>query len=169
MRIFLAVPVAIGLLLTPVHAKRHHYHHHHRHRHHFYHHSRIHRTAAHRARPQWALNGLIKATGELYEAGARALTRLLPHPSGCPAVAFCGCGAEHDLGMHDRSLWLAANWYRFPRSAPGHDKVAVQPHHVFVLKYQIRGTIWEVADYNSGGHLSRLHPRDIRGYTIVSP
>jgi hypothetical protein len=28
---------------------------------------------------------------------------------------------------------------------------------------------WLVRDYNSGGGLSRLHVRDVRGYTFVNP
>ena len=118
----------------------------------------------------WAFNGLTAATGEVIERAGRVTKAVfLPHPAGCPARAFCGCGAARELGLHDRSLWLASSWYRFPRSAPGHNTVAVRPHHVFVLKQQVRGSIWLVADYNSGGHQSRLHERDISRYTIVSP
>lgn len=93
----------------------------------------------------------------------------LSHPSGCPSRAFCGCGAMQHLGLHDRSLWLASSWYRFPRSMPAPNTVAVRPHHVFVLQSHVSGDLWLVADYNSGGHLSRLHVRSIAGYTIVRP
>src|ERR1041385_7700939 len=38
---------------------------------------------------------------------------MLPHPSGCPARAFCGCGASVEVfGRPVRSLWLAAAWFR---------------------------------------------------------
>ena len=93
----------------------------------------------------------------------------LPHPHNCPARAFCGCGAAAHLGIADRSLWLAASWYKFPRSHPAPNTVAVRRHHVFVLKEDRGGGLWLVADYNSGGHLSRLHVRSLSGYTIVQP
>jgi hypothetical protein len=93
----------------------------------------------------------------------------LAHPTGCPSRAFCGCGAAADLGILDRSLWLAAAWYKFPRSHPAPNTVAVRSHHVFVLKQHMGGSNWLVADYNSGRGLSRLHIRSIGGYTIVSP
>ena len=96
-------------------------------------------------------------------------TTYLSHPSGCPSRAFCGCGAMRHLGLNDRSLWLAASWYKFPRAAPAPSTVAVRPHHVFVLQSHVSGNMWLVADYNSGGHQSRLHVRSISGYTIVNP
>lgn len=94
----------------------------------------------------------------------------LPHPSGCPRRAFCGCGASLEVfGVIKRELWLAANWFKFPRTAPAPNTVAVRRGHVFVLKQYISGNTWLVADYNSGGHQSRLHARSIAGYTIVQP
>lgn len=94
----------------------------------------------------------------------------LSHPAGCPARAFCGCGAAVEVfGRAVRSLWLAANWYQFPRSAPAPGMVAVRRHHVFVLRELIGGAVWLTADYNSGGHRSRLHARSVAGYTIVNP
>lgn len=90
-------------------------------------------------------------------------------PSGCP-YQFCGCGASIEIfGKIVPSLNLAANWYRFPRSIPAPDMVAVSPHHVFVLKQHVQGDIWLVKDYNSGGHMTRLHERSISRYTIVDP
>lgn len=94
----------------------------------------------------------------------------LAHPEGCPRRTFCGCGASvHLFGRPIRSLFLASNWLKFPRSAPGYNKVAVRRGHVFVLKQDIGGTTWLVYDANSGGRATRLHPRSIAGYTIVSP
>lgn len=93
----------------------------------------------------------------------------LAHPAGCPRSAFCGCGAAVELGLRDRSLWLARSWYKFPRTIPAPGTVGVRPHHVFVLKQHVGGSHWLVADYNSGGRLSRLHVRSIAGYTIVKP
>lgn len=98
----------------------------------------------------------------------------LPHPPGCPRVAFCAGGAAVDLwggNCRDyRNLWQARAWYKFPRShSPMAGDVAVRQHHVFVLRSHIEGDIWMTADYNSGGHKSRLHAQSIRGYVIVSP
>lgn len=124
---------------------------HHRHQHH--HHRLVHHLHHHRVHHQ-----------------SSPTVVMLPHPSGCPHVAFCGCGAALDVFHHHvRWLWLARNWYHFQRSAPAPDTVGVRPHHVFVLKHQVSGTIWMVNDYNSGGHLSRYHAVDISRYTIVNP
>src|SRR5688500_3899780 len=44
---------------------------------------------------------------------------IVSHPLGCPSRAFCGCGAAvRVFGAPIRSLWLAANWFKFPRAAP---------------------------------------------------
>ena len=95
---------------------------------------------------------------------------IVAHPGGCPRQAFCGCGASvHLFGRPIRSLFLASNWLKFPRSQPGYNKVAVRRGHVFVLKQHINGATWLVYDANSGGHATRLHPRSVAGYTIVSP
>jgi hypothetical protein len=56
----------------------------------------------------------------------------------------------------EASLWLAANWFRFPRSAPAPGTVAVKRHHVFVLERHIRGSTWMVYDANSGRHRTRV-------------
>lgn len=94
----------------------------------------------------------------------------LPHPAGCPARAFCACGASVEIfGRSIRALWPARAWYKFPRTSPAYKMVGVRNHHVFVLRSHIQGDIWLIADYNSGGHQSRLHARSIRGYTIVNP
>jgi len=95
---------------------------------------------------------------------------MLPHPSGCPRVAFCACGASvRVFGKSIRSLWPARAWYRFPRTSPASGMVAVRAHHVFVLESQVDGSEWLISDYNSGGHQSRRHVRSIAGYTIVNP
>ena len=96
--------------------------------------------------------------------------RVVAHPAGCPARAFCGCGAAvRVFGRPVRDLWLAANWYRFPRAAPAPGMAAVRPHHVFVLEADLGGGLWQVFDANSGGHLTRVHARAIAGYAIVNP
>lgn len=95
---------------------------------------------------------------------------IVDHPAGCPRRAFCGCGAAlRVFGSPVRSLWLAANWFRFPRAAPGAGMVAVRRHHVFVLEQHLGGTTWLAYDANSGRHATRIHARSIAGYTIVNP
>ena len=94
----------------------------------------------------------------------------LPHPSGCPRTNFCACGASVEIfGHFIRSLWPSRAWFKFPRSEPGFNKVAVRNGHVFVLKRPYKGNIWWVKDFNSGGHKSRFHLRSIAGYRIVNP
>lgn len=103
-------------------------------------------------------------------ACAPAQASILPHPHGCPSRAFCGCGAAvRAFGAPVRSLWLAANWFRFPRAAPAPGRAAVRRHHVFVLESHLEGSTWLVFDANSGRHRTQLHPRSIAGYTIVDP
>lgn len=97
-------------------------------------------------------------------------SELVAHPAGCPARAFCGCGAAvRVFGSPIRSLWLAANWYKFPRTSPAPGAVAVRRHHVFVLEQHLGGDTWLAFDANSGHHATRLHARSIAGYTIVNP
>lgn len=104
------------------------------------------------------------------EARIETEDRFLPHPAGCPRIAFCACGAAVEVfGKPIRSLWPARAWYKFPRSAPGYKTVAVRNHHVMVLISHVGGNEWLVRDYNSGGHKSREHIRSISGYKIVNP
>jgi len=138
-----------------------------RHHHHYRHHHRVYDAS-------WNL--AHKSPMVLYSR--RAHTRIansfdesfLPHPAGCPARAFCACGAAVEVfGSAIRSLWPASAWYRFPRTSPAPGMVGVRSHHVFVLRSYVGGSVWLIADYNSGGHQSRLHQRSISGYTIVNP
>lgn len=99
-----------------------------------------------------------------------ATTQILPHPAGCAARLFCGCGAAVRVFGHPvPSLALAANWLKFPRAAPAPGMAAARPGHVFVLEAHLSGDVWQVYDANSGGHATRLHARSLRGYTIVNP
>jgi len=101
---------------------------------------------------------------------ANVAATLVSHPAGCPARAFCGCGAAVRIfGKPVRDLWLAANWFKFPRTAPAPGTVAVRRHHVFVLEQHLGGNTWLAYDANSGRHATRIHPRSIAGYTIVNP
>lgn len=95
---------------------------------------------------------------------------IVAHPPGCPSRAFCGCGAAvRVFGAPIRSLWLAANWFKFPRAAPAPGMVAVRRGHVFVLERHLWGSTWLAYDANSGRRQTRIHPRSIAGYAIVNP
>ena len=98
------------------------------------------------------------------------IEEILPHPSGCPRTAFCGCGAaSYLLGSPIRNLWLASNWFSFPRAAPGPGMAAVRRHHVMaIISYHGDGTA-TVYDANSGRHQTRIHQVSLRGYVIVDP
>lgn len=96
--------------------------------------------------------------------------QIVAHPPGCPSRAFCGCGAAvRVFGAPIRSLWLAANWLRFPRAAPAPGMVAARRGHVFVLERHISGSTWLAYDANSGRRQTRIHPRSIAGFVIVNP
>ena len=110
-------------------------------------------------------NPVQHAVGRVMEA----VGQILPHPSGCPRTAYCGCGAASYLGLHDRSLWLAREWFRFPRAAPGPGMAAVRTHHVFVITQNLGDGNVMAYDANSGRHLTRLHEVSLRGYTVVNP
>nr|WP_247774092.1 hypothetical protein [Bradyrhizobium sp. 192] len=90
-------------------------------------------------------------------------------PAGCPR-SFCGCGAAiRVFGRIVSELNLAANWLRFPRSAPAPGMVAARRGHVFVLERHVAGDVWMAYDANSGGHATRIHARSLKGYIIVNP
>src|SRR6185437_10089856 len=90
-------------------------------------------------------------------------------PAGCPN-AFCGCEASlYKFGRIIPGLNLASNWRRFPRAAPAPGMAAVRSGHVMILESQVGGNVWTVHDGNSGGHVTREHPRSLAGYTIVYP
>jgi hypothetical protein len=85
-------------------------------------------------------------------------------------VAFCGCGAAVEVfGSPIRGLWLAANWLRFPPAEPGPGMAAVRPHHVMIIRAYLGDGRALVYDANSGGHLTRVHVRSLRGYSIRNP
>jgi hypothetical protein len=90
-------------------------------------------------------------------------------PAGCPR-SFCGCGASiRVFGRIVPGLNLAANWLRFPRTAPAPGMVAARRGHVFVLEQHVEGDTWMAYDANSGGRTTRIHARSLRGYTVVNP
>lgn len=91
-------------------------------------------------------------------------------PAGCPH-RYCGCGLRKYLGIADKRLNLARNWARlFPRVAgPAPGVAAVRNGHVMYIERAAGDGQWLVRDYNSGGGLSRLHVRSVRGYIFVNP
>lgn len=101
---------------------------------------------------------------------SRSGAQILPHPPGCPSRAFCGCGAALDVfGRHVRHLWLARNWFQFPRTHAAPGMVAVRRHHVFVIREARGNGVVLAYDANSGGRKTRLHERSLAGYTVVNP
>jgi len=91
-------------------------------------------------------------------------------PNGCPH-AYCGCGLRKYLGLSDKRLNLAGNWARlFPHeAAPRPGLAAVRSGHVMYIESAAGNGQWTIRDYNSGGGLSRVHVRDLRGYVFVNP
>jgi hypothetical protein len=117
-----------------------------------------------------ALIVIVGINAGLFGWLSHAKAQIVSHPVGCPHRAFCGCGAALRVFGHNiRSLWLAANWFHFPRTAPAPGMVAVRRHHVFVLEQHLGGSTWLTYDANSGRHLTQIHARSISGYTIVNP
>lgn len=116
------------------------------------------------------LSLVCTSPAEARHKGRRGDVTVVAHPSGCPSRSFCGCGAAVRIfGRPVRELWLARNWFKFPRTSPASGMVAVRRHHVFVLEAHLGGDVWQVFDANSGGHATRIHPRSIVGYVIVNP
>jgi hypothetical protein len=96
--------------------------------------------------------------------------QVLPHPAGCPRVAFCGCGASVEaFGRSVRALWRAAAWLAFPPAAPAPGMAAVRAHHVMIIRQYLGDDRALVYDANSGGHLTRVHVVSLRGYRIRNP
>jgi hypothetical protein len=94
----------------------------------------------------------------------------LSHPAGCPASAFCGCGASVQVFGHPvRELWLAANWLRFPPASPAPGMAAVRAHHVVVIMEMRGGDRALVYDANSGRGETHMHEMLLAGYSIRNP
>jgi hypothetical protein len=96
--------------------------------------------------------------------------RTLPHPAGCPATNFCGCGASVQVFGHSvRELWVAANWFRFAPASPAPGMAAVRAHHVMVIMEMRGGNRAVVYDPNSGNHETHIHEVSLAGYSIRNP
>jgi hypothetical protein len=113
---------------------------------------------------------VVDAGGNRAYAMADAAQIIGGRPSGCPH-SYCGCGLRKYLGLEDARLNLASNWARlFPREAgPRAGLAAVRSGHVMYIESSAGNGQWLVRDYNSGGGLSRMHVRDVRGYVFVNP
>jgi hypothetical protein len=113
---------------------------------------------------------VLDAAGNRTFAMVDAGTVIGSRPGDCPH-AYCGCGLRKYLGLSDVRLNLASNWARLlPREGgPGVGLAAVRNHHVMYLEGTAGDGQWLVRDYNSGGGLSRVHVRDVRGYIFVNP
>jgi hypothetical protein len=95
---------------------------------------------------------------------------VVAHPANCPATLFCGCGAAHELGLADRSLWLVSSWYKFPRATAAPGMAALWgTRHVAVIRAVNGDGTATVYDANSGGGLTRVHRVSLAGLTIVNP
>jgi hypothetical protein len=106
----------------------------------------------------------------LRRRASRLGDQILPHPAGCPSVAFCGCGAAIEVfGRSVRALWRAAAWLAFPPAAPAPGMAAVRQHHVMIIREYLGDGRALVYDANSGGHLTRVHVVSLRGYRIRNP
>lgn len=95
---------------------------------------------------------------------------IISHPAGCPRRAFCGCGASIEVfGRPIRSLFLAANWLRFPAASPGPGMVAARRGHVMVIRQYLGNNTALVYDANSGGGRTRVHVRSLAGFSVRNP
>lgn len=106
---------------------------------------------------------------EVQQAASNTVAILGGRPAGCPH-RFCGCALSIKLfGKIIPHLNLAANWLKFPRTAPAPGMVAARRGHVFKLLAHVGGSTWQVWDANSGRGKIRIHNRSIAGYVIVNP
>lgn len=97
--------------------------------------------------------------------------QIVPHPAGCPARLFCGCGAALEIfGRNVRDLWLVSNWYRYPRAEPAPGRAVIfGTHHVAVIRQYYGDGTALLYDANSGGGLTRVHRVRIAGLAVVDP
>jgi hypothetical protein len=124
--------------------------------HHYHHHARAGAATAHHA--------------HFSSRYADGRGEVVAHPADCPRTLFCGCGAAHDLGLSDRSLWLVRSWYKFPRAAAAPGMAALWgTRHVAVIRSLNGDGTASVYDANSGGGLTRVHRVSLAGLTIVDP
>lgn len=168
---FTAILLATGILPASAYPRHHHHYQHYAHRH-------LNPVAESlgmglavmlERQNDWPAQPAPVPFGKAVRSMVSTVGQILPHPSGCPSRAFCGCGAASYLGISNRDLWLAANWFRFPRAAPGPGMAAVRRHHVMVIVSYEGGDVATVYDANSGRHMTRIHQVSLRGYEVVDP
>lgn len=96
--------------------------------------------------------------------------QIVNHPAGCPRRAFCGCGVSIKVFGHPvKNLFLASNWFKFPRAQAAPGMVAVRHGHVmYIMAMDANGNA-TVYDPNSGQHRTRIWTRSLAGYTVVNP
>lgn len=99
-----------------------------------------------------------------------AYAEVVPHPQGCPKRLFCGCGVSVKVfGKPIRDLFLARNWFKFPKAHPAPGMVAVRRNHVMVIQAVDANGNAIVYDPNSGGRKTRIHSRSLAGFVVVNP
>ena len=95
---------------------------------------------------------------------------VVAHPDGCPKRQFCGCGVSLKVfGKPIRELFLARNWFKFPKTAAAPGMVAVRKSHVMYIQAIDANGDAVVYDQNSGGHKTRIHSRSLAGFVVVNP
>jgi len=110
------------------------------------------------------------APADTFYRVTEAVESIVSHPSGCPRIAFCGCGASIEVfGRPIRELYLAANWFKFPHTSPAPGMVAVRTHHVFVIRSVNSDGSVVAYDANSGHHQTRIHTVSLQGYSVRDP
>jgi hypothetical protein len=101
-----------------------------------------------------------------------AKAEVVAHPQGCPKRLFCGCGVSVKIfGKPVRELFLARNWFKFPKTRPAPGMVAVRRGggHVMVIQAIDANGNAVVYDPNSGNHKTRVHTRSLAGFVVVNP
>src|SRR4051794_19776384 len=83
------------------------------------------------------------------------------------------CGCELSLKLFGKiipDLMLAWNWKKmFAATQAGIGAVAVRPGHVLLVLDHLYGSTYKVWDPNSGGGHTRIHERNLAGWTFVNP
>lgn len=104
------------------------------------------------------------------ESKQRVTKTQLNHPKGCPKTLFCGCGTAVEIfGAPIRALWVAANWFRFPKAQPAPGMVAVRKHHVFKIEKVLDNNTVIARNHNGTNHKSYIQVMTLNGYSVRNP
>lgn len=124
-----------------------------------------HAAEAVQAKPRQTVTKTYKKTKQTFQR------KQLPHPKGCPTnIPFCGCGTAVEIfNAPIRALWLAANWFQFPKAKPAPGMVAVKKGHVFKIEKVLGPKTVLAKNHNSKDHKSYLQVMSLSGYSIVNP